>query len=50
VEKSKMKLMEKHTRIVKVRGVLGDGIYEREDEQILKSVGNDGQLVWEKFA
>ena len=46
-EKSKMKLLKEHTRIVRVKENLGYGIYEIEDEYILKSIGNDGQLEWE---
>jgi len=47
-EKSKMRLLKELTRIVKVKEVLGYGIYEIEDEYILKSVANDDQLEWEE--
>lgn len=46
-EKSKLNLMPEQTRIVTIKEVLGYGIYDTEDEKVLKSVGYNGKLEWE---
>lgn len=47
VEKVKLRLMPQETRIVVVKEVLGYGIYDTENEQVLTAVANDGVLKWD---
>ena len=45
--KSKMKLVEAETRIIKITDVIGYGIFEYRTLATLKSVSSEGHLDWE---
>lgn len=45
--KSKMKLVEADTKIIKITHVLGYGIFEYRTVSLLKSISSDGRLKWE---
>jgi hypothetical protein len=45
--KSKMKLVEAETKIIKITDVLGYGIFDYRPLASLKSVSSDGRLKWE---
>jgi hypothetical protein len=46
--KSKMKLVEEETKIIRITDVLGYGIFDYRSLASLKSVSTEGRLEWER--